>query len=105
VQSGALSLGEAVVSPSANNGEVAPYDQTLLKLNNNAVDSLNGVLGPMGPGDNTFAFQWDFIIAPNGSQVISKVKSLQVQVVPEPTAAALGLLGIGVLVGRRCLKK
>jgi len=105
VTSGALSLGEAVLSPSANNGEVAPFDLTLQKLNNASIDNLNGTLGPSVPGDNTFAFQWDFTIAPNGSQIISKVKSLQVQVVPEPTSAVLGLFGIGLLVGRRFFKK
>jgi hypothetical protein len=105
VTSGALSLGETVVSPSANNGEVAPYDQTLLKLNNGAVDTLNGNLGPSAAGDYTFAFQWDFTIAPNSSVILSKVKSLQVQVVPEPTSAVLGMLGIGLLLGRRFIKK
>jgi hypothetical protein len=105
VTSGPLSLAEAVVTPAANNGEVAPYDQTLLKLNNGAIDSLNGSLGPSAPGDNTFAFQWPFTIAPNGSQIISKVKSLQVQVIPEPTTAGLAMLGLGALVGRRFLKK
>jgi hypothetical protein len=105
VKSGLASLGETVISPTANNGEVAPFDQTLLKLNNNSIDSLNGSLGPLGPGDNTFAFQWDLTIAANGSAIFSKVKSLQVQVVPEPTSAVLALLGIGVLVGRRFVKK
>ena len=104
VTSGAFSLGEAVVTPMANNGEVAAYAQTLTKLNNASVDNLDGTLGPSGAGDNTFAFQWDFTIAPGGSQIISKVKSLQVQVIPEPTSAVLGLLGIGVLVGRRFMK-
>ena len=105
VTSGPIGLGEAVISPSAANGEVAPYDLTLLKLNNNSVDNLNGSLGPSTPGDNTFAFQWDFTIAPNGSQIISKVKSLQVQAIPEPTTVGLALLGTFVLVSRRFLKK
>lgn len=105
VLSGALSLGEVVITPRANNGEVAPYDQTLVKLNNGTPDSLNGVLGPMGPGDNTFAFQWDFTIAANGSQQISKVKSLQVEVVPEPASMVLALLGAGLFASRRLLKK
>lgn len=106
VTSGAsLSLGETVLSPSANNGEVAPYNQTLLKLNNNAVDNLDGTIGPTLAGDNTFAFQWDFVIGANDSQIISKVKALQVDVVPEPTVAALMLLGVGALASRRMLKK
>jgi hypothetical protein len=105
VKSGALSLGEVVTSPSANNGEVAPYNQTLVKLNNGVADNLNGSIGPSLPGDNTFAFQWDFTIGPNGSQQISKVKSLAVVVVPEPTSAGLALLGVVMLVSRRFLKK
>ena len=105
VKSGPFSLGEAVVTPSANNAEVAPYNQTLLKLNNASVDNLNGTVGPSLPGDNTFAFQWDFTIAANGSQIISKVKSLQVQAIPEPTSVGLALLGVGVLAGRRIFRK
>jgi hypothetical protein len=105
VKSGALSLGEVVTSPSANNGEVAPYNQTLLKLNNPVADNLNGSLGPLGPGDNTFAFQWDFTIGANDSQQISKIKSLQVQVVPEPTTSVLALFGVGILISRRFFKK
>lgn len=105
VTSGPLRLGETVVSPAANNGEVAPFNQTLLKLNNGVVDNLNGSLGPSAAGDNTFAFQWDFTVGANSSVILSKVKSLQVQVIPEPTSAVLGLLGVGVLVGRRFIKK
>lgn len=105
VTSGPLRLGETVLTPSANNGEVAPYNQTLLKLTDAVADNLNGSIGPLGPGDNTFAFQWDKVIAAGGSLQISKVKSLQVQVIPEPTAAVLALLGAGVFVSRRLLRK
>jgi hypothetical protein len=105
VTSGPLRLGETVVTPRANSGEVAPYNQTLLKLTDNVADNLNGSIGPLGPGDNTFAFQWDKLIAAGGTLQISKVKSLQVQVIPEPTSAVLALLGVGMLVSRRLLKK
>lgn len=105
VKSGPISFGEVVTSPSANNGEVAPYNQTLLKLNNATPDNLNGSIGPSAAGDYTFAFQWDFTIGPNSSQQISKIKSLDVVVVPEPTTAVLALLAVGALASRRWLKK
>lgn len=105
VTSGASHLGEVVVSPGAILGEVAPWDQTLLKLNDADADTLNGSTTTLGPGDITFAFQWDFSIAAGGSKQISKVKSLQVEVVPEPTTAALGLLGVSMLFARRFFRK
>jgi len=100
-----LRLGETVLSPAANNGEVAPYNQTLLKLTDGVADNLNGSLGPNGPGDFTFAFQWDTVIAEGGSFQISKVKSLDVGPVPEPSSVALTLLGAGLLLRRRFIKK
>ena len=105
VTSGQNGLGEFVLTPKANLGEVAPYDQTLLKLNNGVANNLDGSTGPLGPGDITFAFQWDFTIAAGGSKQISKIKNLDVVVVPEPTSALLGLVGVGLLVSRRLLKK
>jgi hypothetical protein len=108
VTSGGNGMGEVVVSPRPNLGEVAPYDQTLLKLNNGVANNLDGSTGPLGPGDITFAFQWDFTLAasgPESSVQISKIKSLDVVVVPEPASALLGLVGVGLIVGRRLLKK
>ncbi len=64
--------------------------------NDGDADNLNDVLGPLGPGDLTWAFQWDRVIGPGGSWQLSKDKSIR-QFIPEPRAMAGLVLGIGVL--------
>ena len=97
-------IGEVVETPAASRGEVKPYDVTLLKLNDGLATDLDGTLGPDGPGDITFAFQWDFTLNPEGSFIISKVKTLQVQVIPEPTSAFLVMMGMALFGLIRCRK-
>jgi len=95
------SEGPAVLSETVNTTigaastarEVALIGATLAKLNDGFADNLNNNLGPVGPGDVTWAFQWDFVIPAGGTVLISKDKNL---LVPEP--ASLALLGFGSLV-------
>jgi len=90
-----MRVTETIITPDASLAEAAFFSFTLVKLNNAVADNLNNVL-VAGPGDVTWAFQWDFMIDPYGSVQISKDKS----VVPEPPAwslVALGLFGYGVL--------
>jgi hypothetical protein len=105
VTSGPSRLGETMATPAATRGEVAPWDQTLLKLNDGVPSDLVYVPGAMGPGDITFAFQWDQLIATDGTLIISKIKTLDVELVPEPGTAALALVGLAVLVSRRIIRK
>ncbi len=89
------------VTPGASHGEVGFYGQTLSRLNDGLPTTLNDDAGPIGPGDVTWAFQWDLTIAPGKSAIISKDKSL---VVPEPTSISLmvcGLLYLGLRRARR----
>jgi hypothetical protein len=83
-------LSETDVTPGANHGETAFAGATLGKLNNGVPDNLNDNAGPTGPGNVTWALQWDYqgtsMIAPGGDALISKQKFLQV---PEPSAFAL----------------
>ena len=89
-------LTETDVTPGANHGETAFFNATLVKLNNGVADNLNDNAGPTGPGDVTWALQWDYsgvnMIAPGGDALISKQKFLQI---PEPTT--LALLSIGAV--------
>ena len=87
---GASILSETEVTPGANHGETAFFNATLLKLNNPLPDTLNDNAGPTGPGDVTWALQWDTSIAAGGDFLISKQKFLQV---PEPSVLALISLG------------
>jgi hypothetical protein len=94
----------------ANRAEAEPFDSTLIKLNDAAPTSLlnsGASFGPNGPGDMTYAFQWDLTLASSGAgslKVIGVDKNLKVTPIPEPTTAALGLLGLTALLnalGRR----
>jgi len=95
-------LTETDVTPGANHGETAFIGATLGKLNNGVPDNLNDNAGPTGPGNVTWALQWDYagpnMIAPGGDALVSKQKFLQV---PEPTAFALMALAVGAGVWRR----
>jgi hypothetical protein len=99
--SGGSGLTETVVTPGANHGEAAVLGATLAKLNNGLADNLSDAMGPVGPGNVTWALQWDLTIAPGGSAIISKDKNLQVLIVPEPSVVALGALGLVAVIARK----
>jgi hypothetical protein len=98
VQSGNLmSVTETVTSAAVPiaHVEANAYDNTLNSLTDGSPTTLNDTTS-FGPGDATFAYQWDISMAPGGSVIISKILS----VVPEPSSAALlslGILGFGLL--------
>ncbi len=93
---GPYALSETVVTPAPTHHMVGPYAQILNMLNDGNADNLNDFSGPLGPGDMTWAFQWDMHIAPGASIVISKDKGI----VPSPGALALVSLG-GLMALRR----
>ncbi len=97
---GGNTFNETVITPGANHGEAGLFNTTLVKLNNGVTDNLNDNPGPVGPGDATWAFQWDFQIAPGSSVLISKDKYIQLAV-PEPSALALLSVGLAGLALRR----
>jgi len=92
-------LTETVTTPGANEGEVNFYNHgvgdTLAKLNGGGPVTLGAPYGagPIGTNAVTWALEWDLNIAVGGSAIISKDKSLQVVIVPEP--ASLAVLGLG----------
>jgi len=91
-----VALSESVVTPGAPHGEVAPLGATLSKLNSGGPVTLGPPFGagPLGPGAVTWAFEWDFLINPGGSALISKDKYMDI-VVPEPSA--FGLMGLAIV--------
>lgn len=92
---GGIYLTETVVAPAPTAFEVGSYPNTLNRFGNGVIDNLSNFAGPV-VGDATWAFQWDFVVQPNGQFTISKDKLI----VPAPSA--LALLGLGGLVaGRR----
>jgi hypothetical protein len=99
--------------------ELEFYPNTLNKLMDGDADILNDVppggAGPIGPGNVTWALQWDFVgpppgnppgfrvrIPPRQSAFIHKEGLLQMYVIPEPTSAMLAAFGcVVVLTFRR----
>lgn len=93
--SGNFSVTETVVLPLPTHHQASLVPVILNSLNDGAPTVLSDNAGPVGPGNVAWAFQWDFVIAPNSSVIISKDK----QITPEPASLAL-LLG-GLLLGLR----
>ncbi|PYJ05099.1 MAG: hypothetical protein DME25_09020 [Verrucomicrobia bacterium] len=91
-------VSQSSTVPGANHAEANFYPNTLTALNDGAVTTLNDNGGPVGPGDVTWAFEWDFTLDPGSSFGISKLKDIQI---PEPSALALISLGLGALALRR----
>ena len=94
--SGSTALSEAIISPSANYAEAASFNTTLNELNTQAGLVLNGNASA-GPGNVTWAFQWDQTIAAGGQLDIFKDKSLSISMIPEPSTLAFIALGTGLL--------
>ena len=97
-QSGSGSrLLETVVTPIPSHREAAFFPVTLNKLNDGVATTLSDTpLGTVvGPGDVTWAYEWDVVIAPGSTFQISKDKNLSV--VPEPTVCSLLTVAIALL--------
>ena len=88
-------VAETVDTPPADGFELDFWAATRNKLNDGAATTLGNALGagPVGPGDVTWAFQWDETISVGGAFQISKDKNITL--IPEP--ATLGLLLVGGL--------
>jgi len=93
-QSDISTLSETVVTPGPDFyqiGACCGIEASILAGND--LTTSPGVQTAFGPGDASWAFQWNRRIGDNGSFQISKDKNIRVAV-PEP--ATLGLLGIGL---------
>jgi len=98
---GALIMTETVTTPAANEHEAGLFATTLNNLNDGSATTLNNN-NSAGPGDATWAFEWDTTIAAGGTFQISKDKNIRAAV-PEP--ASLMLLGGVVFLIARKLRK
>jgi hypothetical protein len=96
-------LTETVISPQPQHRELNFFPTTLNKLNDGDADTLSDsppIGAFIGPGDLTWAFQWD--TGPGGDLVIIKDKHLDPtgnipELAPEPTALAIWGLGLGIV--------
>jgi hypothetical protein len=100
-QTGAgVRLSETVVTPVPSHREIQFFPVTLNKLNDGLPTTLIDNAG-LGVGDVTWAFQWDVVIPPSGTFLISKDKNLAP--IPEPATLLLlvSALAVPVFVRRR----
>lgn len=96
-----LEDAEVQVNPASVNAQVAYFDTILSTLTDGDVDPLSNYVGPLGPGNIEFAFQWNFTLAPGEDTTISKLKTLDVTLIPEPTTASLAMAALGLLAVRK----
>lgn len=94
---GSAAVSETVETPPASHFQAGVGSATLDSLNDAAPTTLGDVAGPLGPGDLNWSFEWDFVLQPGGTYIISKDK----HVVPEPGAMSLLALGGLAFVVRR----
>lgn len=88
-------LSETGIVPAANRAEANLFRNTLNSLETVAGYNLDNTLSA-GPGDVTWAFQWDRTLAAGGTLLISKDKQLT-PAVPAPAALLLGAAGLSLV--------
>jgi hypothetical protein len=96
-----LLFSETVATRAPDHYELALSPFTINRLNDTNPTTLQDGNTTAGPGDVTWAFEWDQVLAPGETLTISKGKSLQL--VPEP--GTLTLISIGLVGGLVFLRK
>ena len=103
-KTGAL-ISETVTTPAANHYELGlttDSPNTLTRLNSGSPITLLDGATTRGPGDATWAFQWDRSLAPGASLQISKDKNLAI---PEPGTSAFIITVVTAFAGLTFLRK
>jgi len=99
---GPQEVSETVLTPVASHREVAFFPTTLNALNDGSPTILSDTNGPLGPGNVTWANEWDFLLQPNSTFAISKDKRLAgAAAVPEPATLSLLCFAAGSLFVQR----
>ena len=93
---GGNGIAEVIDAPLANFGEAALVGQTLGELNGPSYYTLNDNASA-GPGDVTWAFEWNVNLAAGATFNITKDKGLSIDLVPEPSSLAFIAMGISAL--------
>jgi len=95
---------ETVLTPRPEHFQVDFVPNILSSLSDATPTVLNDISGPLGPGNLSWAFQWDATLGASGSSSSTLLISKDKQIVPEPAMMgllALGGLGAGIMRRRR----
>jgi len=84
-------IASALPTETSLHAEASTGNLTMAEMNGAGFTHLNGNLNAVG--NVTFAYEWNFNIGAGGSETIS----IPLLIVPEPSALALGALGIAAL--------
>ncbi|MAE60667.1 MAG: hypothetical protein CMJ49_04825 [Planctomycetaceae bacterium] len=95
---GGVFVSETAATPVPDHREVALGAATLTSLNDGVATTLSDNTGPLGPGDLTWAFQWDVNLPADGTLIISKNKNLTI---PTPAAGLAGTALLALAAARR----
>lgn len=97
---------DTTVNRAPNRYEGGVFPDTLNKLNDGVADSLDNLpaIGTlMTPDDVTYAYQWDFMLAPGDSFQVGIDKNITSDnpepIIPEPTSLTLALLCLAGVAG------
>lgn len=97
---GNIALEEQVNTPAATHGQ-AGFFPVVLNLLNDPNPTLLNDNPAAGVGDTAYALQWDFILNPGDTFLISKDKRIDLQAIPEPSILALVSLGLAAVASRK----
>jgi hypothetical protein len=92
---GPTQIAEAITSPMADRAEADLTFSTRNNLDTVAGYNLNNT-DSAGPGDVTWALQWNRLIAGGDTFDLTKDKKLNITAIPEPSTVALVSLALGV---------
>jgi hypothetical protein len=84
-------------NPTPDAFQIAAFPDLFLALDDFSPTNLDNTGSPFGPGDGTFAWQWNLVIPAGGVAEISIDK----QIIPEPGTAGFLLLGLICLLSLR----
>jgi hypothetical protein len=92
-----MSVTENIQGVAPKRWEASWYAITLDKLNGSSPLTLSDALLPNAPGDQTFSFEWDSVLAPGQGFSFFATNAIQPSI-PAPVALALALSGTNVVV-------